>query len=76
MFWAALICIIEELLSVDYVLTNMKICVCTFRTSYSLPCACELGSYRLGIPIIIDVVGVYVDDGSKVDMSLWNRWIM
>ncbi|KAI5385280.1 hypothetical protein KIW84_072037 [Lathyrus oleraceus] len=53
------------------------------RTSYGLPCACELGRYTLGgIPIPIDVVHVHwrkltmevelevgADDGSEVDMT-------
>ncbi|KAI5414621.1 hypothetical protein KIW84_040197 [Lathyrus oleraceus] len=54
---AALRRIAEELLKVDYVGTNRQICGCTLRTSYGLPCACELGRYRVGgIPIPIDVV--------------------
>ncbi|KAI5412816.1 hypothetical protein KIW84_057441 [Lathyrus oleraceus] len=75
--------IAEELLRVDYVGTNRKICGCTLRTSYGLPCACELGRYALGgIPIPIDVVHVHwrkltmevelevgADDGSEVDMT-------
>ncbi|KAI5399389.1 hypothetical protein KIW84_064662 [Lathyrus oleraceus] len=80
---AALRRIAEELLRVDYVGTNRKICGCTLRTSYGLPCACELGRYTLGgIPIPIDVVHVHwrkltmevklevgEDDGSEVDMT-------
>ncbi|KAI5427431.1 hypothetical protein KIW84_032738 [Lathyrus oleraceus] len=80
---AALRRIAEELLRVDYVGTNRQICGCTLRTSYGLPCACELGRYALGgIPIPIDVVHVHwrkltmevelevgVDDGSEVDMT-------
>ncbi|KAI5406195.1 hypothetical protein KIW84_052806 [Lathyrus oleraceus] len=80
---AALRRIAEELLRVDYVGTNRKICGCTLRTSYGLPCACELGRYTLGgIPIPINVVHVHrrkltmevelevgVDDGSEVDMT-------
>ncbi|KAI5395777.1 hypothetical protein KIW84_062092 [Lathyrus oleraceus] len=38
---AALRRIAEELLRVDYVGTNKKICGCTTRKSYGLPCACE-----------------------------------
>ncbi|KAI5435375.1 hypothetical protein KIW84_021980 [Lathyrus oleraceus] len=57
---AALRRIVEELLRVDYVGTNRKICGCTLRTSYGLPCACQLGRYALGgIPIPIDVVHVH-----------------
>ncbi|KAI5419548.1 hypothetical protein KIW84_043637 [Lathyrus oleraceus] len=80
---AALRRIAEELLRVDYVGTNRKICGCTLRTSYGLPCACELGRYTLGgIAIPIDVVHVHwrkltmevelevgADDGSEVDMT-------
>ena len=80
---AALRRIAEELLRVDYVGTNGQICGCTLRTSYGLPCACELGRYTLGgIPIPIDVVHVHwrkltmevelevgEDDGSEVDMT-------
>ncbi|XP_050878609.1 uncharacterized protein LOC127082414 [Lathyrus oleraceus] len=80
---AALRRIAEELLRVDYVRTNRKICGCTLRTSYGLPCACELGRYALGgIPIPIDVVHVHwrkltmevelevgADDGLEVDMT-------
>ncbi|KAI5433347.1 hypothetical protein KIW84_020580 [Lathyrus oleraceus] len=80
---AALRRIAEELLRVDYVETNRKICGCTLRTSYGLPCACELARYTLGgIPIPIDVVHVHwrkltmevelevgEDDGSEVDMT-------
>ncbi|KAI5434175.1 hypothetical protein KIW84_021146 [Lathyrus oleraceus] len=80
---AALRRIAEELLRVDYVGTNRQICGCTLRTSYGLPCACELGRYRVGgIPIPIDVVHVHwrkltmeveleigEDDGSEVDMT-------
>ncbi|XP_050875787.1 uncharacterized protein LOC127079451 [Lathyrus oleraceus] len=80
---AALRRIAEELLRVDYVGTNRQICGCTLRTSYGLPCACELGRYTLGgIPIPIDVVHVHwrkltmevelevgEDDGSEVDMT-------
>ncbi|KAI5411501.1 hypothetical protein KIW84_056543 [Lathyrus oleraceus] len=75
--------IAEELLRVDYVGTNRQICGCTLRTSYGLPCACELGRYTLGgIQIPIDVVHVHwrkltmevelevgADDGSEVDMT-------
>ncbi|KAI5400827.1 hypothetical protein KIW84_065620 [Lathyrus oleraceus] len=75
--------IAEELLRVDYVGTNRQICGCTLRTSYGLPCACELGRYILGgIPIPIDAVHVHwrkltmevelevgEDDGSEVDMT-------
>ncbi|KAI5415151.1 hypothetical protein KIW84_040562 [Lathyrus oleraceus] len=80
---AALRRIAEELLRVDYVGTNRKICGCTLRTSYGLPCACELGRYTLGgILIPIDVVHVHwrkltmevelevgADDGPEVDMT-------
>ncbi|KAI5413165.1 hypothetical protein KIW84_057678 [Lathyrus oleraceus] len=80
---AALRRIVEELLRVDYVGTNRKICGCTLRTSYGLPCACELGRHALGgIPIPIDVIHVHwrkltmevelevgADDGSEVDMT-------
>ncbi|KAI5423603.1 hypothetical protein KIW84_046511 [Lathyrus oleraceus] len=80
---AALRRIAEELLRVDYVGTNRQICGCTLRTSYGLPCACELGRYTLGgIPIPVDVVHVHwrkltmevelevgADDGSEVDMT-------
>ncbi|KAI5442316.1 hypothetical protein KIW84_011402 [Lathyrus oleraceus] len=80
---AALRRIAEELLRVDYVGTNRQICGCTLRTSYGLPCACELGRYILGgIPIPIDDVHVHwrkltmevelevgEDDGSEVDMT-------
>ncbi|KAI5404231.1 hypothetical protein KIW84_051400 [Lathyrus oleraceus] len=80
---AALRRIAEELLRVDYVGTNRQICGCTLRTSYELPCACELGRYTLGgIPIPIDVVHVHwrkltmevelevgAYDGSEVDMT-------
>ncbi|KAI5448433.1 hypothetical protein KIW84_015738 [Lathyrus oleraceus] len=80
---AALRRIAEELLRVDYVGTNRQICGCTLRTSYGLPCACELGRYRVGgIPIPIDAVHVHwrkltmeveleigEDDGSEVDMT-------
>ncbi|KAI5394304.1 hypothetical protein KIW84_061117 [Lathyrus oleraceus] len=80
---AALRHIAEELLRVDYVGTNRQICGCTLRTSYGLPCACELGRYTLGgIPIPIDDVHVHwrkltmevelevgEDDGSEVDMT-------
>ncbi|KAI5401505.1 hypothetical protein KIW84_066106 [Lathyrus oleraceus] len=80
---AALRRIAEELWRVDYVGTNRQICGCTLRTSYGLPCACELGRYRLdGIPIPIDAVHVHwrkltmevelevgEDDGSEVDMT-------
>ncbi|CAK8534065.1 unnamed protein product [Lathyrus sativus] len=75
--------IAEELKRVDYVGTNKEICRCTLRTTYELPCACELTGYRIdGLPIPIDVVHVHwrklsmevkldedVDDGSEVDMS-------
>ncbi|CAK8562903.1 unnamed protein product [Lathyrus sativus] len=75
--------IAEELKQVDYIGTNKEICLCTLRTTYRLPCACELTGYRIdGIPIPIDDVHVYwrklsmevkldedVDDGSEVDMS-------
>ncbi|CAK8535102.1 unnamed protein product [Lathyrus sativus] len=80
---AALRRIAKELTRVDYVGTNKGICRCTLRTTYGLPCACELTRYRIGgIPIPIDVVHVHwrklsmevkleedVDDGSEVDMS-------
>ncbi|KAI5425906.1 hypothetical protein KIW84_031653 [Lathyrus oleraceus] len=80
---AALRRIAEELLRVDYIGANRQICDCTLRTSYRLPCACELGRYTLGgIPIPIDVVHVHwrkltmevelevgADDGSEVDMT-------
>ncbi|KAI5387086.1 hypothetical protein KIW84_073298 [Lathyrus oleraceus] len=80
---AALRRIAEELLRVDYVGTNRQICGCTLRTSYGLPCACELGRYRVGgILIPIDAVHVHwrkltmeveleigEDDGSEVDMT-------
>ncbi|KAI5410962.1 hypothetical protein KIW84_056202 [Lathyrus oleraceus] len=80
---AALRRIVKELLRVDYVGTNRKICGCTLRTSYGLPCACELGRYALGgIPIPINDVHVHwrkltmkvelevgADDGSEVDMT-------
>ncbi|KAI5384532.1 hypothetical protein KIW84_071508 [Lathyrus oleraceus] len=80
---AALRRIAEKFLRVDYVGTNRQICGCTLRTSYGLPCACELGRYALGgIPIPIDVVHVHwrkltmevelevgADDGSEVDMT-------
>ncbi|KAI5402994.1 hypothetical protein KIW84_050554 [Lathyrus oleraceus] len=80
---AALRRIAEELLRVDYVGTNKQICGCTLRTSYGLPCACELGRYIVGgIPIPIDAVHVHwrkltmevelevgEDDGSEVDMK-------
>lgn len=80
---AALGRVAEQLLRVDYVRTNGKICGCTLRISYGLPCACDLGRYTLsGIPIPIDNVHVRwrklsmevelevdVDDGSEVDMS-------
>ncbi|KAI5409575.1 hypothetical protein KIW84_055122 [Lathyrus oleraceus] len=60
-----------------------KICGCTLRTSYGLPCACELERYALGgISIPIDVVHVHwrkltmevelevgANDGSEVDMT-------
>ncbi|KAI5406653.1 hypothetical protein KIW84_053115 [Lathyrus oleraceus] len=73
----------KHVLRVDYVGTNRKICGCTLRTSYGLPCACDLGRYTLGgIPIPIDVVHVHwrkltmevelevgEDDGSEVDMT-------
>ncbi|CAK8570643.1 unnamed protein product [Lathyrus sativus] len=75
--------IAEELKRVDYVGTNKEICRCTLRTTYGLPCACELTGYRIdGLLIPIDVVHVHwrklsmevkldedVDDGSEVDMS-------
>ncbi|CAK8536513.1 unnamed protein product [Lathyrus sativus] len=75
--------IAEELKRVDYVGTNKEKCRCTLRTTYGLPCACELTGYRIdGIPIPIEVVHVHwrklsmevnldedVDDGSEVDMS-------
>ncbi|CAK8541089.1 unnamed protein product [Lathyrus sativus] len=75
--------IAEELKRVDYVGTNKEICRCTLKTTYRLPCACELIGYKIdGTPIPIDVVHVHwrklsmevkldedVDDGSEVDMS-------
>ncbi|KAI5417739.1 hypothetical protein KIW84_042378 [Lathyrus oleraceus] len=61
----------------------VKIYGCTLRTSYGLPCACELGRYTLGgISIPIDVVHIHwrkltmevelevgANDGSEVDMT-------
>ncbi|KAI5435977.1 hypothetical protein KIW84_022415 [Lathyrus oleraceus] len=80
---AALRRITEELLRVDYVGPNRQICGCTLRTSYGLPCACELERYALsGIPVPIDVVHVHwrkltmevelevgANDGLEVDMT-------
>lgn len=80
---AALRRIAEELCRVEYVGVNKQYCGCTRRTSYGLPCACELGKYQVdGIPIPIDIVHVHwrkltmevkldanVEDGSEVDMS-------
>ncbi|CAK8541821.1 unnamed protein product [Lathyrus sativus] len=81
----ALRCIAEELKRVDYVGTNKEICRCTLRTTYRLPCACELIGYRIdGIPIPIDAMHVHwrklsmevkldedVDDGSEV--CCWKK---
>lgn len=46
--------IAEELLRLDYVLNSRERCGCTMRTSYGLPCACEMGKYvvvGLSLPI-------------------------
>lgn len=40
--------------------TNIQICGYTLKTSYGLPCAFELGRYKLGgIPIPIDIAHVH-----------------
>ncbi|XP_058749048.1 PKS-NRPS hybrid synthetase cheA-like [Vicia villosa] len=80
---AALRRIAEELLRLDYVLNSREKCGCTMRTSYGLPCACEMGrSIVVGIPLQIENVHLQwrilsmegdlpLDEeaGSEVDMS-------
>ncbi|XP_058760098.1 PKS-NRPS hybrid synthetase cheA-like [Vicia villosa] len=52
---AALRRIAEELSRLDYVLNSREKCGCTMRTSYGLPCACEMGrSIVVGIPLQIE----------------------
>ncbi|XP_058752124.1 uncharacterized protein LOC131625261 [Vicia villosa] len=80
---AALRRIAEELSRLDYVLNSREKCGCTMRTSYGLPCACEMGrSIVVGIPLQIENVHLQwrilsmegdlpLDEeaGSEVDMS-------
>ncbi|XP_058769876.1 PKS-NRPS hybrid synthetase cheA-like [Vicia villosa] len=80
---AALRRIAEELSRLDYVLNSRETCGCTMRTSYGLPCACEMGrSIVVGIPLQIESVHLQwrilsmegdlpLDEeaGSEVDMS-------
>ncbi|XP_058752962.1 PKS-NRPS hybrid synthetase cheA-like isoform X1 [Vicia villosa] len=80
---AALRRIAEELSRLDYVLNSRETCGCTMRTSYGLPCACEMGrSIVVGIPLQIESVHLQwrilsmegdlpLDEeaGSEVDMN-------
>src|SRR4051812_23628253 len=57
---AALRRIAEELSRLDYVLNSRETCGCTMRTSYGLPCACEMGrSIVVGIPLQIESVHLH-----------------
>ncbi|XP_058727098.1 PKS-NRPS hybrid synthetase cheA-like [Vicia villosa] len=80
---AALRRIAEELSRLDYVLNSRETCGYTMRTSYGLPCACEMGrSIVVGIPLQIESVHLQwrilsmegdlpLDEeaGSEVDMN-------
>ncbi|XP_073223412.1 uncharacterized protein [Cicer arietinum] len=75
--------IAEEYDKVEWVGTDKSICGCSLRRTYGLPCACELGQYKLmGEPIPLDSVHIQwrklsmeceltqdTEDGSELDMS-------
>ncbi|KEH43470.1 hypothetical protein MTR_1g094105 [Medicago truncatula] len=56
---AALTCIVVEFERVRYMEIDESTCGCKLRTTYGLPCACELGRYKIsGIPIPLDSIHI------------------
>ncbi|XP_012574301.1 uncharacterized protein [Cicer arietinum] len=62
--------IAEEYDKVEWVGTDKSVCGCSIRRTYGLPCACELGQYKLlGEPILLDYVHI---QWRKLSME-WKR---